>query len=390
MEGPNMYSYIRETPEVLTHIMNERRRIAAAFVERMKNERIDQICVLGSGTSYHAGLSAKAFLEELLGRRVLCMYPTQFARRETVFDPHTLVIGMSQGGQSLSTAEGLESARSRGFLTAGVSANPNAHIFSAADVSVLIEVGNEKCGAKTKGYAGTALTLMVMLAELALAKGLRTEAELEPYYGRMRRVIANLPVITDAAAAWYRRIEEDFLPAKRIIVIGYDGVYADVLEGALKVLETVRQGVTGYDIEEFFHGIYNSVSESAYLFYLAPAGDYKARTQKLIGILREWTPHNYLISSPEGLEASSDFDLTAPFTDDPLFCCWEYIIPMQVVACFAPQRLGINPDIPKDPDFHRRIGSKDMTGVTNPYGVEDEEAPAGSRAAIPAETTEES
>ena len=42
------------------------------------------------------------------------------------------------------------------------------------------------------------------------------------------------------------------------------------------------------------------------------------------------------------------------------------------VACFAPEELGINPDIPKDPNFHRRIGSKNMEGVTNPYGVEDE------------------
>lgn len=368
----NMYQYICETPEVLRHIIENRKAITAEFVNYFKDQNIEQIYVLGSGTSYHAGLSGKNYLEELLGMKVICMYPTQFERSEKVFNPNTLVIGMSQGGQSLSTVAGLDAARKQGFGTAGVSANANAFIFEHADTSTMIEVGNEKCGAKTKGYAGTTVTLMMMLTELALAKGITTQETVDTYLERMYKVIDNLGNVTKAATEWYGRIKEEFLPAKRIIVVGYDGMYADVLEGALKVLETVRQGVTGYDIEEFFHGIYNSITDSAHLFYLASKGDYKARTVKLIEILGEWTPHNYLIASPEGVDHPTDKDLIVEFVEDPLFSAWEYIIPMQVVACLAPQDLGINPDIPKDPNFHRRIGSKNMNGVTNPYGVEDE------------------
>ena len=81
-------------------------------------------------------------------------------------------------------------------------------------------------------------------------------------------VIHNMPLVLDAATKWYGRIKDEFLPAKRIIVVGYDGNYADVLEGALKVLETVRQGVTGYDIEEFFQGIYNSIQKVHISFIL--------------------------------------------------------------------------------------------------------------------------
>lgn len=145
------------------------------------------------------------------------------------------------------------------------------------------------------------------------------------------------------------------------------GNAVDVLEGALKVLETVRQGVTGYDIEEFFHGIYNSITESAHIFYLASKGDYKPRTLKLIEILKEWTPHNYLIASPEEIENQNKNDCIVEFVEDPLFSPWEYIIPMQVLACLAPQDLGINPDIPKDPQFHARIGSKKLDGLRDQY-----------------------
>ncbi len=367
MEKTHMYEYICETPVVLKNIIENRKEITKEFVEYFKDKNIEQIYVLGSGTSYHAGLSAKNYLEELLNRKVFCMYPTQFARSEKVFNKNTLVIGMSQGGQSLSTVEGLDAAIAQGLYTAAVSENPTALIFEHADTKTRIEVGNEKCGAKTKGYAGTTVTLMMMLTELALTKGITDQPTVDAYFERMYKVIDNLGNVTKAATEWYGRIKDEFLPAKRIIVVGYDGMYADVLEGALKVLETVRQGVTGYDIEEFFHGIYNSITDSAHIFYLASKGDYKPRVVKLIEILSDWTPHNYLIGSPDGIEDHSDKYLLCDFVEDPLFSAWEYIIPMQVVACLAPQDLGINPDIPKDPNFHARIGSKKLDGVRDHY-----------------------
>lgn len=362
-----MYDYICETPAVLHRIIDTRKEIVREFVEFYKDKTIDQIYLLGSGTSYHAGVNAKRYLEEVLQKKVFPMYPTQFNRNEIVFDKNTLVIGISQGGQSLSTVEGLDSAKNQGLFTAAVSENPSALIFRHADTKTRICVDNEKCGAKTKGFAGSTLTIEIMLTELALAKGEISETTAQTYYQRMIRVIDNLGNIILAADKWYECIREDFLPARRIIVVGYDNNYGSVLEGALKILETVRQGVTGYDIEEFFHGIYNSITEDSYLFYLASKGDYKERTEKLIEILGEWTPHNYLIGSPDGIRCISDRYCLVDFTEDPLFSCWEYIIPLQIVSCRAAADLGRNPDIPKDPNFHARIGSKDLDGIRDHY-----------------------
>ncbi len=362
-----MYDYICETPVVLKKIIENRKEITKEFVEHFKDVELDQIYVIGSGTSYHAGVSAKKFLEEILGKKVFCMYPTQFARGEKVFNKKTLVIGMSQGGQSYSTVEGLDAAKEKGLYTAAVSENPTALIFEHAETKTLIEVGNEKCGAKTKGYAGTTATLMLMIMELLVAKKEMTEEKEQEYLNRMENVINNLSNVVKSSTEWFRRIEKEFYGAKRIIVVGYDNNYGDVLEGALKILETIRQGVAGYDIEEFFHGIYNSITESAHIFYLASKSDYKPRTQKLIEILSEWTPHNYMISSPEDVEKQTEKDLICNFTEDDLFGQWEYIIPLQVVACLGSQNLGINPDIPKDPNFHKRIGSKKLDGIRDQY-----------------------
>ena len=74
----NMYDYICETPTVLTDIIKRRKEITEEFVSFYRDKKIDQVYVIGSGTSYHAGLSAKAYLEEILNIKVFNGYPTQF------------------------------------------------------------------------------------------------------------------------------------------------------------------------------------------------------------------------------------------------------------------------------------------------------------------------
>ena len=171
----HMYSYIQETANVLLHIIQHHEEITKSFVERYKNEELHQLYIVGSGTSYHAGEAAKAFLEEVLHWPIRCAYPIPFQNQETIFDPKTLVIGVSQGGQSFSTVYGLDGATKKGCYTAALSANSHASIFEHAQTATLLEVGEEACGAKTKGYCATILTLMLMGLDLAIAKGYCTE-----------------------------------------------------------------------------------------------------------------------------------------------------------------------------------------------------------------------
>jgi len=352
-----MYEYITETPKTLEQIIANRKEITAEIVKKYKEINIEQIYIIGSGTSYHSGLAAKAFLEEVLDMKVFVQYPIIFKNQEKVFNKNTLVIGISQGGQSYSTVHGLDSAKEKGLYTASISANEEARVFEHSDV-VNLSVGDEFCGAKTKGYSGTICTLMMIGLELSLAKGTITLEKAGEYLSRMHKVIQNLSYITESATEWYHRINESFISTKRVMVIGYDINYANALEGALKILETVRQGVSGYELEEFIHGIYNSVKPDSHIFYIGSRGEYKSRALKLRETLSEMTLNNYFIGSSEGFENPSKNDLVVDFVDDCYFSVWEYIIPLQVVAALAPIELGINPDIPADPKFHQKMGSK--------------------------------
>ena len=99
-----MYDYIRETPEVLTHIIDERARICAEFVERFKGADIETVYVIGSGTSYHAGVSAKLYLEELTGWKVIPMIGIRIQRDALFrFTPITNVSSMKPSARMNST-----------------------------------------------------------------------------------------------------------------------------------------------------------------------------------------------------------------------------------------------------------------------------------------------
>lgn len=354
-KNSNMYQYIQQTPQVLMDIINRHEDITKSFVDRFQKEDIQQIYIVGSGTSYHSGLAAKPLLEEIYQLPVRCAYPIPFQNQENVYNKNTLVIGVSQGGQSFSTVYGLDGAKAKGLMSAALSANPTARIFEHAEVSTLLEVGDEFCGAKTKGYAGTILTLMLMGMDLAKAKGILTQDRYDGYLHRMMKCINNLPSIIESSQTWYAKIHKQFIDTNRVIVVGYDNLYADVLEGALKILETVRVGVEGYELEEFMHGIYNSVDNNTHIFYLGNESRYRERIELLHTNMDSLTQHNYMISAKGDAD---ERNLIIPFVNDELFSNWEYIIPLQMVACIAPIQKGINPDIPADPNFHAKMKSK--------------------------------
>lgn len=353
-----MYDYISETPKVLDYIIINRKSISSNFVVKYKDTNIEQIYIIGSGTSYHAGVAVKAFLEEVLNIKVIVQYPIIFKDQEKVFNKETLVIGVSQGGQSFSTVFGLDSAREKGLYTAALSANKEARIFKYADISVDLAVGEELCGAKTKGYSGTICTLIILGLELSFAKGIITTSKYEEYLSRMHKVINNLPKVIKSATEWYYRICRTLLPVQRVIVIGYDANYANALEGSLKILETIRQAVSGYELEEFIHGIYNSINPDCHIFYIGSEGEYKQRALLLKETMQQMTPHHYFIGSPVGFANPTEKDLVVDFIDDCFFSVWEYIQPLQIVAALASIDLGINPDIPADPEFHQKMRSK--------------------------------
>ena len=351
-----MLNYIKETPSVLQNIVDGRKEYSREFTEKFVREQYKRVILIGSGTSYHGGLSVRSLMERILNVSVEAQYPLLFMNFTSVFDRKTLVIGISQSGESKSTLQGLEYARKHGCDTVSLSeTGPEAIIAGYADINLKFNCGDtELAGPKTKGYQATMLDLIILALETGLAMNTITEEFYNDCIARIQKTIDNLNNVIQNSIDWYYANKEELMQAKRIIVVGYDNNYGNVLEGRLKTEEAIRFGIEGYEMEEFMHGIYHSIDESVQIVYLAQESGFKSRAVRLRDFMHEWTPHEYLV----GNFSDGNVQNLTGFVDDEYFCIFEYIIPLQILAFHLSRDKGINANIPKILNFHYRMGSK--------------------------------
>ena len=356
-----MYDYILEQRPVLLNIIDKRDTIVTELKVALQARKpaIAEIIICGSGTSLHAGIAMKKFMEDIIGVNVRVEYPMFFKDLSKVFyGENTIFIGVSQSGGSRSTIEALEKAKAAGALTIAVSEGEAPKIFKNADVKVQMSCGPEYCVAKTKGYLASMAILALIAMEIALAKNTIDEKGCASYLEAMASSFERIDELITKSTAWVESLKEELIASRRMIVLGYENNYATVLEGALKLLETLRYGVSGYEMEEFCHGIYNSIKPDCYILYLASAGQYKKRAFQLKNILAEITDKQYIICSSDDDHQATDRDLVLDFSEDHYFSVFEYIIPIQVLCSIIPYELGIDPSKASDPQFHSKIGSK--------------------------------
>lgn len=352
----DMYEYILESRAAVRNIVENQEDIFADALAYLEGKQLDQIYVLGSGTSYHAAVSAKKLIGDVLGIRVIHMFPMEFVDNENVFDRNALVIGISHAGRSSSTIAALDKAREQGLMTIAMTAEKDRPLPSHGDTTVYIEIGEEHAGPKTKGFIGSIATLALLGLKLGVRRGTITEEKKQEYERRMLAVSDNIPDIAAKAWDWYKANAEELKKCRRLIIIGYEECMGAMLEGTLKILEAVRYSVTGYELEEFMHGVYHSIDQDTYMLYLGCPGKHYGRMLRMMDYFeKEREAHNYLITSDKGQESESAF--VYPFCNDEYFATMEYVVPLQVIARKLSLDLGIDCNESSDPDFHKKMGS---------------------------------
>lgn len=352
----DMYEYILESKMAVRNIVENQEDIFTNALGYLKGKQLDQIYILGSGTSYHAAVSAKKLIEDALGIRVINMFPMEFVDNENVFSKQTLVIGISHAGRSSSTIAALDKARAQGLMTIAMTAEKGRPLPEHGDSTVYIEIGEEHAGPKTKGFIGSIATLALFGLKLAIQNGTITEEKKKEYEKQMLAVSDNIPDIASKAWNWYRDNAEELKKCRRLIIIGYEECMGAMMEGTLKILEAVRYSVTGYELEEFMHGVYHSIDQDTYMLYLGCPGKHYERMLRMMAYFeKERGAHNYLITSDKEQAGAGTF--VYPFCNDEYFATMEYVVPLQVIARKLSLDLGIDCNESSDPDFHKKMGS---------------------------------
>lgn len=257
-----MLKEIHQQPGVLRHLLaayagTEADGIAFPGLERLDllTSNLRRVVIVACGTAWHAGLVGKYLIEEFARMPVEVALASEFRYGDPVLDPDTLVIGVSQSGETADTLEALRLARAGGARVLSVVNVAGSSIDRESEASILLLAGTEIGVASTKAYTAQIVCLGLLalrmghdrrvLDKAALALRL---AELRALPAKMEGILSNLTPIQRVAE------QPRYYQASHAMFIGRGYNYPSALEGALKLKEISYIHVEGYAAGEMKHG----------------------------------------------------------------------------------------------------------------------------------------
>lgn len=328
-------SYIKETPLIFSEIIkNSDEIVNTPALSELDNA--GDIIITGTGSSYNAGIMVREAMQTILDRRVTVVYPSELDPELKISSKDTLVIGISQQGTSVSVIEALDKANKLNRKTIAMTGETGTEITRHCNQVIMIECGEEDAGATTKGFSTTGFTLLF----LAIALIGKDKDKVAEWKSKMMKIPMAVCKALDLGKL--DQIAEKLMGFKHLMIISSDCFKNLMPEIALKFSETCRKPVAGMDAEMFCHGMYNAVQQDTTFLFVSRDGD--KRIQKLNNYYRACGNQTVLLNvSQEKSELATIFSVT---------------IATQYIWVQTSRKMGVNLNIPKDPDFHKIMGSK--------------------------------
>lgn len=247
---------IRRVPMISDKIIEERETTFAKFFETITNlEEINQIVLIGSGTSNTSAITARGFMEKASGIATICVLPNEFLNNCHVVNPKALYVYTSQSGTSTLTTEAVLRMKEKGCWTVGITENDQTPLAKEVHVHVDMGCGKEEYGMRTIGYCASILTLMLLGLEMGHHLHHLSEEEYQGYIEQAKKISRNHRKISDASMAWFDRNKEQLMSSDSFTIYGNGSLWGVALEGALKILEiSKRKMAVGYEMDDGMHG----------------------------------------------------------------------------------------------------------------------------------------
>jgi fructoselysine-6-P-deglycase FrlB-like protein len=340
--------FIAEQPAVLAAVLREVPPQLAALGLPARLRDAAPVTLVGSGTSRNALVAAEPSFIRVAHAELRLRGPLTFLA-ETRDRPRRdgLGIFLSQTGTSTSTLEAVRRARAIGLNALTLTAERDSPIGAVAAEMVVMPVGPEPVGPKTKGYTASVLTLLLLAHHLA---GTRPEAG-----GFLADLSRLIPASRNAATELAALCTE----AEFILVMGQGRHYATALEGSLKLSEMAGIAAAACETEEAFHGRFHGLGpRSVALFIVADAAEH-AMAADGAQVLEGLGVRSRILNPAGAPTGPYDIPLAWPRTEQwPELDLISAILPLQWLACDLARRRGLAPERMRYPDLSRRLGIK--------------------------------
>jgi glucosamine--fructose-6-phosphate aminotransferase (isomerizing) len=308
--------------------------------------KVREIRIVACGTSYHAGLVARGWLEMLTGIRVGVDIASEYRYRPFVDDPQTLALFISQSGETADTLAALRFSKTGGCPTVAIVNVPTSTMAREAHVTLNTHAGPEIGVASTKAFTAQ----LIVLAAFAVALG---EAKKSQESTGLLQELLSIPDKVNQALSLVTEIEAlaaDIAEAHTVLFIGRGAYAALALEGALKLKEISYIHAEGLAAGELKHGSIALIDESVPVIVLAP---HDRLFEKTISNLQEVVARGgrvVLITDAAGAAASPAHiwkTLVIPHAGN-LAAPIIISIPLQLLAYSVAVRKGTDVDQPRN------------------------------------------
>jgi glucosamine--fructose-6-phosphate aminotransferase (isomerizing) len=308
-------------------------------------DRVQAVQIVACGTSFHAGLVARYWIEAVAGLPCNVEVASEFRYRRRVVLPGALFVAISQSGETADTLAALREAKTLGYAATLALCNvPESSLTREADLVFLTRAGPEIGVASTKAFTTQLTTLLLLVIALGRRRGLAP--------GPMITRLEGLPgLITEALGTdeRIRRLSEQFADKHHTLYLGRGPLYPVAMEGALKLKEISYIHAEAYPAGELKHGPLALVDEDMPVIAVAPNNELLEKLKSNLEEVRARGGRLYVFADPSvEMKASSGVEVIEVPRAGDLIAPIIYTVPLQLLAYHVAVLKGADVDQPRN------------------------------------------
>lgn len=347
-----MLKEIFEQPEVMANVL-EGRITGDKLLEQCfgteAGKLFDQtknVLILACGTSYHSGMVARYWLEEIAGVPCTVEVASEFRYRKSVIPAGTLLLTISQSGETADTLAALRDVQDKVLASLTICNVPGSSLVRESELSLMTHAGPEIGVASTKAFTSQLVALMLTTIALGRRNGLTAEAEAE-----IVAQLRTLPTLTQEVLDLdleIRAMSADFAEKNHSLFLGRGALYPIAMEGALKLKEISYIHAEAYPAGELKHGPLALVDKEMPVVTVAPRNDMLDKLKANLQEVRARGGVLYVFAGEETLDSQEGMHVIqlpqVPKWIEPLI----YTIPLQLLSYHVAVLKGTDVDQPRN------------------------------------------
>ncbi|MFN2624722.1 MAG: glutamine--fructose-6-phosphate transaminase (isomerizing), partial [Mycobacteriales bacterium] len=309
---------------------------------------IDNVFVVACGSAYHSGLIGKYAIERWARLPVQIEMASEFRYRDPVLDRNTLVIAISQSGETADTIEAVRHARAQRAWVLAVSNTVNSTIPRESDAALYTRAGPEVAVAATKTVI-TQITAMYLVGlYLAQVRGTRDPDEVRAHLRDLRQIPA-LIAETLRRMDSVRELAQELTSARTVLFIGRHVGYPMAMEGALKLKELAYMHAEGFPAGELKHGPIALIEEGTPVVIVGPRSPLLPKLVNNVQEIRTRGARTIVIATDgdETVAPYGDVVIRVPDTKS-LFSPLLTLVPLQILSSEVARLRGLDVDQPRN------------------------------------------